>query len=138
MAMTACKECKKEVSDKAEACPQCGAKMPKKVGFFKGLFALIFVVIGGLIMVGVFMPHGNKVSNTLSGEFEKSINNKVVEDAKEQYEIVKRNGSKIEACSHAQMVSAAYVQAKDEAGLQAWKPTQKKDCRAAGMPEEFQ
>ncbi|HEO9033808.1 TPA: hypothetical protein QIF53_002124 [Serratia marcescens] len=30
MAMTKCKECKKEVSDKAEVCPHCGVKKPAR------------------------------------------------------------------------------------------------------------
>ena len=130
MAMTECKECKKEISDKAEACPYCGAKRTPKMGFFKALFTLLFAGIGIMVMVGIFMPKGNKVSNG----FEGVIHSKVVQDAKDQYDIVQRNGSKIETCVHASVVSAAYVQAKDEAGLQAWKPIEKKDCRAAGMP----
>lgn len=30
MAMTACKECGKDISDTAEACPHCGAKVPRQ------------------------------------------------------------------------------------------------------------
>lgn len=47
MAMIACKECKKEISNKAESCPHCGYKpyMPK-FGFFEiTIIVLIFLSI---------------------------------------------------------------------------------------------
>lgn len=46
MALVKCKECGKEVSNKASKCPGCGAKVPKKtspVTWF-ALFAVLFVV----------------------------------------------------------------------------------------------
>lgn len=46
MALKKCKECSAEVSDTAEACPKCGAKMPKKTSRFTK-------IIAGLIGVGV-------------------------------------------------------------------------------------
>lgn len=49
MAMTKCKECKKEVSAKAKVCPHCGVKDP---GFsaqdaFKGFIVLLILIGGG-------------------------------------------------------------------------------------------
>lgn len=44
MAMTNCKECKSEISDKAESCPKCGAKI-KRTSLFTKL-VLIFIIIG--------------------------------------------------------------------------------------------
>ncbi|HCI3908997.1 TPA: zinc-ribbon domain-containing protein, partial [Pseudomonas aeruginosa] len=32
MALIKCKECGAQVSNKAKACPSCGAKVPKSVG----------------------------------------------------------------------------------------------------------
>lgn len=44
MALVACPECKAQISDKAERCPQCGAKRPKSTSratiFIGGLFAI--------------------------------------------------------------------------------------------------
>lgn len=49
MAMTKCKECGNEVSDKADACPKCGAKVAKKPGLLVkiggGFVALIFLLV---------------------------------------------------------------------------------------------
>jgi hypothetical protein len=60
----------------------------------------------------------------------------VVDDSVAQYDIAKRNGTRIDACVHAGMVSAAMLQAKDEAGFKKWKATEKADCRRAGVPSE--
>jgi len=43
MALIACKECGKEISTEAKACPSCGAKVVKPAG--KGR-AIIFIVLG--------------------------------------------------------------------------------------------
>lgn len=43
MALTKCKECGAEVSNKAEACPKCGAKVRKTYGC--GTLILIFIVL---------------------------------------------------------------------------------------------
>jgi hypothetical protein len=53
-----------------------------------------------------------------------------------QYEIAKRDGSKMDACVHAGLVAAAYLQAKDEAKYQEWKLTERVDCFIAGVPEQ--
>lgn len=48
MAMTKCKECGNDVSDKAEACPNCGVKVPKKAGLIiklgGGFVAIVFLI----------------------------------------------------------------------------------------------
>lgn len=52
MAMIKCKECRAEVSSKAETCPKCGLQLKAKpsgciVGFFKiivGIFCLLIVI----------------------------------------------------------------------------------------------
>lgn len=49
MSLVKCKECGKEVSNKAKTCPNCGAKAPKKTSLFTWL-VLIFI---GLIAYGV-------------------------------------------------------------------------------------
>ncbi len=48
MAMTKCTECSAEISDKAESCPKCGAKIEKKSGhgwvILLSVFAFLFVI----------------------------------------------------------------------------------------------
>lgn len=44
MALTKCKECGEEISTKAESCPKCGAKAPKKTSLFTWLI-LIFIIL---------------------------------------------------------------------------------------------
>lgn len=46
MALITCKECNTEISDKAETCPKCGAKRPKKISGIS--FALV-------LFMGVFL-----------------------------------------------------------------------------------
>lgn len=63
------------------------------------------------------------------------IENKVADDAVDQYNIVKRQGDKMQICVQAGVVSFAYLQAKDENNYRRWKSIEKTDCRAAGLPE---
>lgn len=51
MALKPCKECGNQISDKAESCPQCGAKQPKKTSLFTKIVLglIIFTVILGVI-----------------------------------------------------------------------------------------
>lgn len=58
---------------------------------------------------------------------------KVAADAVERYEIAKRNGTPIDACVQAGIVTAAYLQAKDEANYRMWKVTEDAECAYAGL-----
>ena len=50
MALVPCKECKKEISTKAKACPHCGAKRHAPHYVLKGLMILIFIgVISSIV-----------------------------------------------------------------------------------------
>lgn len=53
MAMTKCKECKSEISNKAKACPNCGAKVQKQVGWVGIVFVLLvaWVIFSGIMSV---------------------------------------------------------------------------------------
>ena len=64
-----------------------------------------------------------------------SIHEEVAQDLVKQYNIAKRQGDKMQICVQAGLVSAAYLQAKDEAKYRKWKATEKSDCRAAGVPQ---
>lgn len=65
-----------------------------------------------------------------------NIYRKVATDAEERYQIARRQGDPIQVCVQAGMVSAAWLQAKDEAQYGAWKTQQKTDCAKAGMPQQ--
>ena len=64
------------------------------------------------------------------------LEGKVADDAVKEYEIAKRNGTKMDVCVQAGLVTAAYLQAKDEDKYREWKATEKADCTAAGLPSE--
>ena len=63
------------------------------------------------------------------------IHDKVTDDVVDQYEITKKQGSAVDVCVYAGVVSASYLQAKDEAKYAEWKAIEKEDCAAAGMPQ---
>lgn len=58
---------------------------------------------------------------------------KVINDAIQQYEIVKRTGNEIESSVQAGIVAAAYLQAKDEINYNKWNAIQKQHDKAAGL-----
>lgn len=64
-----------------------------------------------------------------------SIEGQVASDAVAQYEIVKRGGDRIQACVHAGLVTAAFLQAQDEASYRKWAEIEKRECAAAGVPQ---
>lgn len=64
-----------------------------------------------------------------------TIHAKVADDAVEQYDIAKKQGDKVQICAQAGIVSAAYMQAKDEPKYNEWKAVEKADCKAAGITQ---
>lgn len=69
-----------------------------------------------------------------AGRQMENITQQVAEDAVKQYGIVERQGDKMMMCVQAGMVSAAYLQAKNESQYQAWKATESRNCKTAGIP----
>jgi hypothetical protein len=57
----------------------------------------------------------------------------VVNDSIKEYNIASRSGSSMDACVHAGIVAAAYLQAKDETNYRSWKSREEGDCRRAGL-----
>jgi ssDNA-binding Zn-finger/Zn-ribbon topoisomerase 1 len=121
MVTATCSACAKEVSREAATCPNCGQPNPALKKGMNGVIAIVILVIGGWWYLG-----GGLLSHA---------KDQVVEQAVEEYEIAQRSGDPIQACVHAGMVSAAYLQAQKEAKYQEWLGIQKRDCGAAGMPE---
>ena len=59
----------------------------------------------------------------------------VADDLVEQYQIAKRNGTKMDVCVRAGAVAEAFLQAHDEGEYATWKKTQRADCARAGLPQ---
>lgn len=93
----------------------------------------IFGIVLGIGAIWYF--YGGGMQNEANKNLQ-DIENKVASDSITQYQIAKRNGTKIDACVQAGMVAAAFLQAKDEGQYKSWKQTEKSDCAAAGMPDQ--
>lgn len=68
MALTKCKECKKEVSNSAKVCPHCGIKNPG-VTFFHQLLGIILI----MVILAVIVSSCSGEENTESSSQELSI-----------------------------------------------------------------
>lgn len=93
----------------------------------QALVTLVFM--GGLIWY-FFLGGLNRHAASEMGRIEQQV----AGDQVQQYGIAKRGGSSMEACVHAGMVAAAYIQAKDEGNYRRWKEIERGDCAAAGLP----
>lgn len=73
MALIKCKECNKEISNKAEACPQCGAKVGRKPLGCGTLLALIaFVIIMSSVWDSLTQDKSN-VQNSVPVESKQAV-----------------------------------------------------------------
>ncbi len=135
-----CPNCKKQLADNAKSCPECGYDFSKKKNPLLGCGIGCLSLVGALIILGIIgslFGDNEAVEKQMlkaGKSYLEEVQNEVAQDAVEQYNIAKREGDKIQVCVQAGLVSAAYLQAKDEANYQKWKAIQKADCRAAGMP----
>ncbi|GDX06423.1 hypothetical protein [Buttiauxella sp. A111] len=70
MALISCKECQKEVSRSAKACPHCGISKPAatKEKTVKGFLGLVTLILGGLIWFGSVNAQGNAQENVQQNE----------------------------------------------------------------------
>lgn len=116
MALQACHECGSKISSEAKTCPQCGVAPKNKANTASA-------VIGSLVAVGFIWFY-----------FSGGLENQVANDMVKQYDIARTSGNPIDVCVHAGMVSAAYLQAKDDSNYAAWKKIETRDCDAAGVP----
>jgi hypothetical protein len=98
--------------------------------FVGAMLAVCSTIVFFVILSQVASPTGVVVQSEMQ-----DIEDKVAKDAVDQYDIAARSGNAIDRCVHAGLVAAGYLQAKDEAHYKTWKATERRDCRAAGMPE---
>ena len=73
--------------------------------------------------------------NELANRQMASIEAQVAQDSVAQYNIAKQQGDKMQICVQAGLVSASFLQAKDQANYNKWKSIEKTDCAAAGLPQ---
>ncbi len=102
----------------------------KKSSFGVALL-IIFLVF---IMLGISGSSPQSIQQKSNNTMD-DIYAKVASDAVDQYHIAERQGDKIQICVQAGMVSAAYLQAKNESSYRNWKEIEKIDCRQAGIPK---
>lgn len=94
------------------------------------VFIMLFILLAGVFATCVVCGKAaHDVSEGNGGEeVLQDIHDQVAVDSVEQYRIAKRNGDAVDACVHAGMVAAAYLQAKDETNYQKWKDIERADC----------
>jgi zinc ribbon protein len=71
--LTKCRECGKEISDQATACPHCGAPQKIAPATKKNASSTCLgcvLIVGLLILVGVFLSSGDKSTGGSSTRFE--------------------------------------------------------------------
>lgn len=91
----------------------------------KNLAALIFILLIIFLIVALSTCSGD---NNLE-----NIEKQVATDSVDQYNIAKKQGDPMMVCVQAGFVSAAYLQAKDDANYNKWKDIEKADCSKAGL-----
>lgn len=134
-----CEVCKTEISPKSPSCPNCGHPNKKAKYLSAGqmiVYTAIAIGIFWFLNTGnfmIFFPQNTKNIERQVAEDIHKIEKQVASDTVAQYEIAKREGSKIQICVQAGFVSAAFLQAKDEQNYQKWKRIEKEDCQKAGL-----
>jgi hypothetical protein len=126
MVLKACHECGTQISSEAKTCPSCGVTPKNKSNTLSAVF-------GGLLAVGIIWFYLGGGLEQQAAKDMGNIYNQVSADAVKQYNIVKASGTPIDICVQAGMVTAAYLQAKDNGNYAAWKRTEAVDCAAAGI-----
>jgi hypothetical protein len=95
------------------------------------------VIVGVLVMIGsIWYFYGGGMEKQVAKDMSQ-IEKQVAADAVKQYEIAKRSGSIMDAYVHAGIVSAAFLQAKDEANYQKWKAIERQEGLRAGMSPDM-
>ena len=130
MALKQCKACSTEISVKAAVCPKCGHPNDQAKHLSGGSVLGIFLLAG----IAVWWIFGGGLTKTAAIQMD-DIHNQVASDAVAQYEIAKRQGDPMQICVNAGLVTASYLQAKDESKYRAWKKTEKVACQNAGVPD---
>lgn len=124
MALQACHECGAQVSSEAKTCPQCGVTPKNKSNMLSQVVGAVFAIVIAWYYFGGGLE--KQAARDLS-----NIEAQVANDAVKQYNIAKTSGTPMDVCVQASMVSAAYLQAKDDTNYAKWKQLEAADCSAA-------
>ena len=145
MSALTCPACANAVSPNDRFCSKCGATINANLVKHSGggsqvvnshenqnaaIKALLSLVVFGGVL---WYFYGGGLDMQVERDMQQ-IHNQVALDAVAQYNIAKQSGSSIDACVQAGLVSAAYLQAQDQASYARWKDVEKADCRRAGLP----
>lgn len=87
----------------------------------------------GVLGVVAYFTIGREAEHQYVAAGMADIHGQVADDAVAQYAIAKRQGDPVQVCVQAGLVSAAWLQAKDEPRYQAAKATEAADCARAGL-----
>ena len=126
MALIQCASCQEEISKKAESCPKCGH--PNNAGK-----SHLGAIAGAIAFVGMLIWMFGGGLDLQASHTMRNIERQVAQDSVEQYNIAKAQGDPIQICVQAGLVSAAYLQAKDQSSYNRWKTIEKADCAKAGI-----
>ena len=130
-----CPNCKKQLADNAKSCPDCGYDFTAKSQKLK--VNSVLSAVGVIVLIGLFYTGFNFITSPDSPVVQdqlQSINNSVANDAVAQYNIAKQQGDQMQICVQAGIVSAAFLQSKDQVNYNKWKEIEATECKAAGMP----
>lgn len=78
----------------------------------------------------------DQINNQMNNHVQEQIDNisdHVAQEQIKQYNIAKKNGSDMDAYVQASMVSAAFLQAKDEVNYKKWKKIEKELAKKVGL-----
>jgi len=91
-------------------------------------------IIGVLAFIGLaWYFFGGGLDQQVANDMQQ-IHDQVAVDSVEQYGIARRSGTAMDRCVQAGLVTASYLQAKDEANYAKWKSIENIDCTSAGVP----
>ena len=126
-----CKNCGKEIQDNVKFCPECGGSINKQEKVLTPENNNpIGNLIGGIIVFGlIWWGLDAFFWNVESPNFD----NKMAQDAVQQYQVAKNQGDATEMCMQAGVTAQFFMQAKDQENYNKWKTIENNDCRRAGM-----
>jgi len=110
-----------------------GGGGPPKTQTFAVSAIVTLGLLGAMACFGCGGERDQRTPSTTDSNEVTTDSNKVVADAVDRYHIAKRSGTPIDQCVQARVVTAAYLQAKDEDNYKLWKETEATDCGAVGM-----
>jgi hypothetical protein len=90
----------------------------------------LLIAVAALFFIGILAGGSESATDAYLDDMQV----KVAEDAVAQYRIAERSGTMIDRCVQAGFVTAAWLQAQDEAQYSEWKGVELSDCKAAGVP----